>query len=83
MLVVAIVDESVEALHRFDPDIATAATVATVGSAEFNEFLAPERDGAAAAITRTDVDFAFVEKPHVSLVADSVEKIEGAVRGGA
>ena len=46
MLLVAIVDQRVEAVDAFGPDIAAAAAIAAVGAAELDELLAPERDGA-------------------------------------
>jgi hypothetical protein len=40
MLLIAIVDESVETVDRLDPDIAAAAAIAAVGAPKFDEFLA-------------------------------------------
>ena len=42
MLLVAEVDQGVEAVQRLDHDIAAAAAVAAVGAAELDELLAPE-----------------------------------------
>jgi len=37
MLLVPVIDEGVQTLDAFGPDIAAAATVAAVGTAEFDE----------------------------------------------
>jgi hypothetical protein len=50
MLVVAVVDQRVEPVDAFGPDIAAAPAVAAIRPAELDEFLAPERDGARPAI---------------------------------
>ena len=42
MLLVAIVDQRVEAVDALDPDVAAAAAIAAVRAAELDEFLAPE-----------------------------------------
>ena len=44
MLLVAKVDERVEAVRAFDHDVPAAPAVAPVRAAELNEFLAAERD---------------------------------------
>ena len=44
MLLVAKVDERVEAVRAFDHDVAAAPAVASVRAAELNVFLASERD---------------------------------------
>src|SRR5690606_28645354 len=64
VLAVAIVDQRVQPLHGFCPDIAATAAIAAVRSAELDEFLAAERDAAGAAIAGTHVDFRSVEKFH-------------------
>ncbi len=65
VLLIAIVDQGVETFDGLDPDITAAAPVAAVGPAELDIFLAPERDGARAAIAGTNVDLGFVEKFHL------------------
>ncbi len=64
MLLIAVVDQRVEAADAFDDDIAAAAAVAAVRAAEFDEFLAPERQAAGAAVARTDVNLGLIEKFH-------------------
>src|SRR5690606_25473473 len=64
MLLVAVVDQRVETIHCLNPDIAAAAAVAAVGTAEFDEFLAPKRHRAGAAVARADIDFRLIEKFH-------------------
>src|SRR5262249_1983059 len=56
VLVIAIVDQRVQSVDGFDPHIAAPATVATVGSTELDELLAPEADGAFAAVSRAHID---------------------------
>ena len=64
MLLVAIVDQGVQPVDRLDPDVAAAAAVAAVRSAELDELLAPERDAAGAAVAGADEDLGLVEKFH-------------------
>src|SRR5271166_6690557 len=66
VLLVAKVDESVEAIRAFDHNVASAPAVAAVGAAELDEFLAPERDAARPAVARADVDARLIEKLHAS-----------------
>ncbi len=66
MLLVAIVDQRVEAVDGLHPDIAAAAAIAAVRSAELDEFLAPERHRAGAAVAGADIDFGLVEKFHLT-----------------
>ena len=47
MLLVAVVDQRVEPVDAFGPDVAAAAAVAAVRPAELDELLAPERDAPA------------------------------------
>jgi hypothetical protein len=64
VLLVTVIDQGVEAGHDLHPDIAATAAIAAVGAAEFNEFLAPERDSAGAAVARSYMDLCLVEKFH-------------------
>ena len=64
MLLVAIIDQRVQPLHTFHPDIAAASAVPAVGSAEFNKFLAAERDTARTPVAGADIDFGFIKKFH-------------------
>jgi hypothetical protein len=63
-LLVAVVDQRIEAGHRLHHDVAAAPSVAAVGAAELDEFLPPERDAAVSAGARLDVDLRFVEEFH-------------------
>jgi hypothetical protein len=67
MLLVAVVDEGVKAVHGFNPHIAALAAVTTIGTAHFDEFLAPKRYGTGPAITGAHIDFCFVKKFHGAL----------------
>ena len=51
VLLVAVIDERVEALDAFGPNIAAAAAVAAVGPAELDELFPAKRDAAGAAVT--------------------------------
>src|SRR5215831_19866981 len=64
MLLVAVVDQGVEAVDRLDNHIAALSAVATIGAAELDEFLAPERYAAVPARTRRNVDLGFIEEFH-------------------
>ena len=64
MLLVAVIDQRVEAIDRFGDDIAALATVAAIGAAKLDELLAPERDAAIAAVAGANVDLGLVEKLH-------------------
>ena len=83
VLVVAIVDQGVEAVHRLDPDIAALAAVAAVGAAVLDEFFPAKRHSAAAAVSGADIDLALVEKFHGALMADAVKwgKVRASRRG--
>ena len=50
VLLVAIVDERVEALDRLRDHVTALAAITAVGPAEFDELLAAERDAAVAAV---------------------------------
>src|SRR5690606_27391754 len=56
MLLIAIVDQRVQPLHRFDDDVAAAAAIAAIGSAKFDEFLAAERHAAVTTVAGADID---------------------------
>ena len=64
MLLVAIVDQRVQPVDGLQPDIAAAAAVAAVRPAELDEFLAPERHRAGAAVAGADIDLGLIEKFH-------------------
>ena len=50
MLLVAVVDQRIQPVDGFDPDIAAASAITTIRPAELDEFLTAERDGACAAV---------------------------------
>ena len=64
MLLIAKVDQRVEAAGALDYDVAAAPAVAAVGAAELDELLAPERDAAGAAVAGADIDARLVKKFH-------------------
>ena len=64
VLLVAVVDQRVEAVDRLDHDVAALAAVAAVRPAELDEFLAPERHAAVAAVAGADIDLGLVEEFH-------------------
>ena len=64
VLLIAVVDQCVEAVDAFGIDVAAAPAVAAVRPAELDELLAPERDGAVAAVAGADKDLGLVEEFH-------------------
>ena len=67
MLLEAVVDQRVEPVDGCHPDITAAATIAAVGSAELDVFLAPERDATGATVAGADIDLGFVEEFHLAV----------------
>ena len=66
VLLVAIVDQGVEAIDRFGNDVAALAAIAAVRAAEFDELLASERYAAVAAVAGADIDLGFIEELHAT-----------------
>jgi hypothetical protein len=66
MLLIAIVDQRIEAVDRDRDDVATLAAVAAVRAAELDELFAPERYAAVAAVAGTDLDLGLVQELHGS-----------------
>ena len=64
VLLVAVVDQRVEAVDGLDHHVAALAAVAAVGAAELDELLAPERHAAVAARAGRDIDLGLVEEFH-------------------
>ena len=69
VLLVAVVDQRVEAVDGFDDHVAALAAIAAARPAEFDEFLAAERDAAVPAVAGTDIDLCLVEEFHGSGLA--------------
>ena len=64
MLLIAVVDQRVQAVDHLDDDVAAAAAITAARSAELDILLAPERDAAVAAVAGADIDFCLVKKFH-------------------
>ncbi len=64
VLLIAVIDQRVEAVDRLDHDVAAFAAVAAGRPAELDELLAPERDAAVAARAGLHIDLGFVEEFH-------------------
>ena len=64
VLLVAIVDQRIEAIDCFRDHIAALAAVAAVWAAVLDEFLAAERHAAVAAVAGADIDLGLVEEFH-------------------
>jgi hypothetical protein len=64
VLLVAVVDQRVEAVDGLDHDVAAFAAVTAVRAAELDELLAPERHAAVAARAGLDIDLGLVEELH-------------------
>src|SRR4029077_11261025 len=78
MLLVAIVDQRVEAVDGGDDHVAAAAAIAAVRPAELDELLAPERHAAVAAVARADIDLGLIKKFH-----DASDKAYASARQSA
>ena len=65
MLLIAEVDQRVQPVHRFGPDIAAFAAVAAIRATVFDILLAPEADTATAPRSRSDRHTREVEEFHV------------------
>ena len=76
MLLVAVVDQRVEAVDGLDDHVAAAPAVAAVRAAELDEFLAAERHAAVPAVAGADIDLGLVEEFHGDLLAQNHEKTE-------
>jgi hypothetical protein len=64
VLLVAVVDQGVQPLHRLHPDISALAPVAAVRPAVGNELLAAERHRAGPAVAGADIHLGLVEELH-------------------
>src|SRR5690606_29874966 len=64
MLLVAVIDQGVQPVHRLHPDVAAPPAVAAVGPAELDEFFAAKRHRAAPAVAGSDIDFRLVQEFH-------------------
>ena len=64
MLLIAVVDQCIEAGNGLDDDVTASAAIATIGPTELDEFLAPERHAAVPACAGRDIDLGLVEKFH-------------------
>src|SRR5215469_11845775 len=64
MLLVAIIDERIEAVDAFGHHIATASAIAAIGPAKLDKFLPAKGDAAVAAVAGADIDLRLVEKFH-------------------
>jgi hypothetical protein len=67
VLLIAVVDQGVEAFDGLDPHVAAATAVAAVRAAVLDVLLAAERHRSAAAVTGADVDLALVQEFHGAL----------------
>jgi hypothetical protein len=66
MLLVAVVDQRVEAVDRLDPHVAALAAVAPVGPAHLDELFPAERNGARPAVAGAHINLCLVEEFHGS-----------------
>ncbi len=64
VLLIAVVDQRIEAVDRLHHHVTAVAAVAAVRAAELDEFLAPERDAAVPARAGRDIDLGFIEEFH-------------------
>ena len=80
MLLIAKVDQRVEAAGAFNDDVAAAAAVAAVGPAELDELLAPEGDATGAAVAGADKTRADREISWPPLVCTLPRSADGCCR---
>src|SRR5437588_12577458 len=64
VLLIAIVDQRVQSIDRFDDDVAAATAIAAARSAELDILLAAERHAAVAAVAGADINLGFIQKFH-------------------
>src|SRR4029079_15331619 len=64
MLLIAVVDQCIEAGNGLDDDVTACAAIAAIGPTELDKLLAPERHAAVPACAGRDIDLGFVEKFH-------------------
>ena len=85
MLLVAVVDQGVEAVNRLDHHIAALAAIAAVRPAELDELLPPEGDDAGAAVTALEEYLGLIEEFHgfnVNKCQQMSSSAGGGDRGG-
>jgi hypothetical protein len=64
MLLVAVVDQRVEAVHGLDPHIAALAAVAAIGAAHLDELFPTEGHRTSSAVTGAHINLCLVEEFH-------------------
>ncbi len=64
MLLIAIIDQGIEAFNTFNNDAAAPPAIAAIRAAELNEFFTPEAQRTGAAVAGTKIYFCLIEKLH-------------------
>ena len=64
VLLVAEIDQCVQAFDRLNHNVTTPAAIAPIGTAVLHVFFTPKRDATAASCTGANVDFGEIEKLH-------------------
>jgi hypothetical protein len=64
VLLITEIDERVQAINRFDVDMAATATIAAIWPTKFNIGFAPECSASVPTMASLDIDFGFIEKFH-------------------
>ena len=75
MLLIAKIDKRIEPVNHFDPDIATATTVATVRATIFNKLLASEANTASAARAGANIDLCKIKKFHIVSLTPAIGRL--------
>ena len=83
VLLVAVVYKRIEALDGLYDHVASFTAIASVRSAELDEFLPPERHTAVPAVARADINLGLIEKLHAARYAIAGAKYETSARGAA
>jgi hypothetical protein len=66
MLLIAVIDQGIEAGHGFGNNIATFAAIAAVRPAKFNELFPPKRYAAVSTVAGADIDLSLIEEFHAA-----------------
>ena len=64
VLLIAIINQRVQRINRFHPNITAIAAVTAIGTAHLDEFFTPKRDSTRSPVTGTHIDFCFIKKFH-------------------
>ena len=76
MLLIAIVDQRVQAFDRLDIDMPAAAAIAAIRSTKFDIGFTPEGSAPVSAMAGFDINLGLIEEFHRALLGDHEQKSE-------